>query len=153
MFPPCFYLFLDHSRIHVGNLSNGELSSNLCRDDSLCTGVREGPLNAMDGDSGVAPHVGQQVHLKCRKQGHSFISLCPARPKVDYSDHGYDHLVAVHELVDTDLGLVVFNIKLDVLVHFPFLIRKGRHSLPDPRNQDLTTGADQCVYGKKKKRF
>ena len=62
--PILFYLFLDHSRVHVGNLSNGELSNNLSRDDSLCARVREGPLNAMDADSGIAPHVGQQVHLQ-----------------------------------------------------------------------------------------
>lgn len=57
----------------------------------------------------------------------------------------YSHFVAVHELVDTDFGLVVVDVKLDVLVHFPFLIRERSHSLPNPRNQDLTTGADKCV--------
>lgn len=52
------YLFFDHSRVHVRNLPDGELGSNLGRDNSLCAGVGEGPLNAMDGDCGVAPHVG-----------------------------------------------------------------------------------------------
>lgn len=64
----------------------------------------------------------------------------------------YSHFVAVHELVDTDFGLVVVDVKLDVLVHFPFLIRERSHSLPNPRNQDLTTGADKCVWGKKLKK-
>lgn len=50
-----FYLFFDDSRLHVGNLSNGELGSDLGRDDGLCAWVREGPLNAVDGDGGVAP--------------------------------------------------------------------------------------------------
>ncbi len=59
-----FYLLLDHGRVHVGNLSDGEFGRNLSRDHSLCAGVREGPLNAVDRDSGVAPHVGQQVHLQ-----------------------------------------------------------------------------------------
>lgn len=58
-----FYLFLDHSRVHVRNLPNWKLSSNLSRDDSLSPRVWKGPLNTVDGDCGVAPHVSQQVHL------------------------------------------------------------------------------------------
>ena len=58
------YLFFHHSRVHVWDLSDGELSSNFSRDDSLCAGVREGPLYAVDGDSGVAPPVCQQVNLQ-----------------------------------------------------------------------------------------
>lgn len=57
------YLFFDHSRVHVGNLSDGKLGGNLGRDDSLCARIREGPLNTMNGHCRVAPHVGQQVHL------------------------------------------------------------------------------------------
>lgn len=52
-----FYLFFDRSRIHVGNLSDGELSSDLSRDDCLRSGVGKGPLNAVDGHSGVSPQV------------------------------------------------------------------------------------------------
>lgn len=57
----------------------------------------------------------------------------------------YPNLVAVHKLVDTNLALVVVKVKLDVLVHFPFFVREGSHSLPNPRDQDFTAGADQCV--------
>ena len=136
-----FYLFFDHSRVHVGDLSNGELGSNLSRDYSLSAGVGEGPLDAMDGDSGVAPQVSQQVHLQKTPQIESQLSLT-----FHYTDSIHSsHLVAVHELGHTDLALVVLHVKLDVLVHLPFLIRERRHSFSDPRNQDLTVGADQSV--------
>lgn len=138
-----FYLFLDHCRVHVGNLSNGELSSNLSRDDSLCSRVREGPLNAMDGDSGVAPPVCQQVHLQ-EKYNVVVCTLPQSRLFRPFS-RSYSYLIGVHELADTDLALVVFKVKFDVLVHFPLLVGEGSHRLPDPRNQDLTAGADQCV--------
>lgn len=82
--PFLFYLFLHHGRVHVGNLSNGELSSDLSRDDGLCARVREGPLDAMDGDGGVAPHVGQQVHLQETQNDRS------CRLEADYSDHFQD---------------------------------------------------------------
>lgn len=51
------YLFFDCSRIHIGNLSNGELSSDLSRDDRLRSGVGKSPLYAVDGNSGVSPQV------------------------------------------------------------------------------------------------
>lgn len=54
-------------------------------------------------------------------------------------------LIGVHKLADTNLGLVVVQVKLDVLIHSPFLIGEGSHGLPDPWNQDGTAGADQCV--------
>lgn len=73
------YLFFDQSRVHVGNLSNGKFSNHLSRDDSFCTRVREGPLNAMDGDSGVAPHVGQQVHLQ-ETNHDSHVCCCASLP-------------------------------------------------------------------------
>lgn len=63
------------------------------------------------------------------------------------------YLVVVHKVVDTNLALVVIHVKLDVLVHFPFLIREGCHSLPDPRNQNISTGADQCICGVEVKQF
>lgn len=52
-----FYLFFDCGRIHVGNLSDGELSSDLSRDDCLRSGVGKSPLDAVDGHSGVSPQV------------------------------------------------------------------------------------------------
>lgn len=58
------HLFFDRCRIHVGNLSDGELCSDLSRNDSLCARVREGSLNAMDGDGGVTPHMSQKIHLE-----------------------------------------------------------------------------------------
>ena len=67
--------------------------------------------------------------------------LCPVR----CFNHFQDYLIVVHELVDAGLVFVVFSVKLDVLIHFPFLVREGSHGLPDPRNQDLTAGADQRV--------
>lgn len=71
----------------------------------------------------------------------SLILLCT----VSYFDHFQDYLIVVHELADAGVVLVVCHVKLDVLIHFPFLIREGSHGIPDPRNQDLTAGADQCV--------
>lgn len=55
------------------------------------------------------------------------------------------YLVVVHQLADSDLVLVVFHVKLNVLVHFPLLVREGRHSLPDPGNQDLPARIDESV--------
>lgn len=52
------------------------------------------------------------------------------------------HFVVVHELADSDLRLKGLDVKIDVLVHFPFLIREGSHGLPDPRNEDLSIGAN-----------
>lgn len=49
------YLLFDHSRVHVGNLSDGKLGGNFGRDDSLGARIREGPLNAMNRHCGVAP--------------------------------------------------------------------------------------------------
>lgn len=68
------HLFLDHGRVHVGNLSDGELGSDLSRDDSLCTGIRESPRDAVDGDGGIAPHVGQQVNLQETANSNNTIS-------------------------------------------------------------------------------
>ena len=56
------------------------------------------------------------------------------------------HLVVVHELGDAQLLLVVLHVKLDVLVGLPLLVCQRVHCLPDARDQDLTTGADQRVY-------
>lgn len=70
----------------------------------------------MDGDGGVAPHVSQQVHLQgeVRDDNHFFMD--------PFSRWTSRYLVAVHELADTDLVLVVFHVKLDILVPSPFLV-------------------------------
>lgn len=52
-----FYLLFDCSGIHVGNLSDGEFSGDLGRDDRLGSGIGKSPLDAVDGHSGVSPQV------------------------------------------------------------------------------------------------
>jgi len=65
------HLLLDGSRVHVWHLSDGELGGDLGGDHSLGARGGEGPLDAVDGDGGVAPHVGQQVHLRDRRRRRS----------------------------------------------------------------------------------
>jgi len=78
--PASVHLFLDHRGVHVGNLSDGELRGDLGGDDGLRAGVGEGPLDAVDGDGGVAPHVGQQVHLRETASVTQRVSASPLTP-------------------------------------------------------------------------
>ncbi len=58
-------------------------------------------------------------------------------------------LVAVHEFTQADLALEALQIKLDVLVHLPLLVRQMCDCFSNAGDQDLPAGADEFIWGSK----